>query len=178
MHDDYTMDPMDMKMEPQFGIHPHHQQDFAPDQMVEVAGEHSPNSSPSNDYSNFDFSAQSDAIYNRPFQPPFSAAQQLHPLNTNTATLWPSQITNPSEQSSPSLSLPIHRSIAPVSQSVPAPTPPVPPAPPPTRSGGSSNTSRKTLSDDDRRRMCKYHDEHPTVKQTEIGGLLLSPDLM
>ena len=166
-----------MKVEPQFGIHAHHQQDFAPDQMVDVASEHSPDNSPSNDYSNFDFNAQTDAMYNRPFQPPFSAAQQLHPLNTNTATLWPSQITNPSEQSSPSVSLPIHRSIAPVSQSVPAPTPPPPPPPPPSRSGGSLNNSRKMLSDDDRRRMCKYHDEHPTVKQTEIGGSLSCPEL-
>ena len=28
---------------------------------------------------------------------------------------------------------------------------------------------RKTLSDDDRRRMCKYAEENPTAKQTEIG---------
>jgi hypothetical protein len=36
-----------------------------------------------------------------------------------------------------------------------------------TRSGGPS--VRKTLSDDDRRRMCKYAEENPTAKQTEIG---------
>ncbi|CAD0090439.1 unnamed protein product, partial [Aureobasidium vineae] len=38
---------------------------------------------------------------------------------------------------------------------------------------GSSTRSgpcvRKTLSDDDRRRMCKYAEENPTAKQTEIG---------
>ncbi|KAH0272950.1 hypothetical protein KCU91_g6297, partial [Aureobasidium melanogenum] len=38
-----------------------------------------------------------------------------------------------------------------------------------TRSGGPS--VRKTLSDDDRRRMCKYAEENPTAKQTEIGYL-------
>ncbi|KAH0366163.1 hypothetical protein KCU65_g5593, partial [Aureobasidium melanogenum] len=38
-----------------------------------------------------------------------------------------------------------------------------------TRSGGTS--VRKTLSDDDRRRMCKYAEENPTAKQTEIGYL-------
>ncbi|CAD0113806.1 unnamed protein product, partial [Aureobasidium uvarum] len=40
-------------------------------------------------------------------------------------------------------------------------------------SAGSSTRSgpsvRKTLSDDDRRRMCKYAEENPTAKQTEIG---------
>jgi hypothetical protein len=34
----------------------------------------------------------------------------------------------------------------------------------------TSSTPRKTLTDADRRRMCLYHEEHPTVKQTEIGG--------
>ena len=159
-----------MKVENQFGLHPHSHQDFAPDPMVEITGEQSPHNSPPDDYANFDFNAETDAMYNRPFQPPFSAPQQLHPLNTNTSTLWPSQITNPPEHSSPPMNLPIHRSIAPVAQSVPAPSPP--PAPPPTRSSGSLSTSRRTLSDDDRRRMCKYHDQHPAVKQTEIGGLL------
>ncbi|KAI4726852.1 hypothetical protein E4T49_05353 [Aureobasidium sp. EXF-10728] len=42
-------------------------------------------------------------------------------------------------------------------------------------SAGSSTRSgpsvRKTLSDDDRRRMCKYAEENPTAKQTEIGYL-------
>ena len=170
MYDGYSMDPMDMKVEHPFDVqhHPRHQE-YAPDQMLEVSGEHSSNNSPENDYGNFDFNAHSDTtMYNRPFQPPFSAAQQLHPLNTNTATLWPSQITNPAESSSPPVALPIHRSIAPVTQSIPAPAPP---APSPVRQSGNSN--RKTLSDDDRRRMCRYHDEHPTVKQTEIGGSFL-----
>jgi hypothetical protein len=26
------------------------------------------------------------------------------------------------------------------------------------------------LTDQDRRRMCQYHEDNPTVKQTEIGG--------
>ena len=32
-------------------------------------------------------------------------------------------------------------------------------------------TPRRTLTDDDRRRMCEYHESHPGVKQTEIGGM-------
>jgi hypothetical protein len=38
-----------------------------------------------------------------------------------------------------------------------------------TTTGGS--TPRRTLTDDDRRRMCEYHESHPGVKQTEIGGM-------
>lgn len=32
-------------------------------------------------------------------------------------------------------------------------------------------TPRRTLTDADRRRMCLYHEEHPNVKQTEIGAM-------
>jgi hypothetical protein len=32
-------------------------------------------------------------------------------------------------------------------------------------------TPRRMLTDDDRRRMCEYHESHPGVKQTEIGGM-------
>lgn len=31
-------------------------------------------------------------------------------------------------------------------------------------------TPRRTLTDEDRRRMCVYHEEHKTAKQTDIGG--------
>ena len=40
---------------------------------------------------------------------------------------------------------------------------------PVTTTGGS--TPRRTLTDDDRRRICEYHESHPGVKQTEIGGM-------
>lgn len=42
-----------------------------------------------------------------------------------------------------------------------------------THSGRTPSTPRKLLTDADRRRMCQYHEDHPTVKQTEIGGELL-----
>jgi len=32
------------------------------------------------------------------------------------------------------------------------------------------SVSTETLTDSDRRRMCQYHEENPSVKQTEIGG--------
>ncbi|KAF3937079.1 hypothetical protein ABW19_dt0206746 [Dactylella cylindrospora] len=45
----------------------------------------------------------------------------------------------------------------------------------PTRRTSSSSTgtgnSRRTLTDADRRRMCLYHEQHPNVKQTEIGAM-------
>jgi len=47
-----------------------------------------------------------------------------------------------------------------------------PPTMTPISAGSSSRSGpsvRKTLSDDDRRRMCKYAEENPTAKQTEIG---------
>ncbi|KAK6331114.1 hypothetical protein TWF696_003184 [Orbilia brochopaga] len=43
------------------------------------------------------------------------------------------------------------------------------------RASGASNhgtgSSRRTLTDADRRRMCLYHEQHPHVKQTEIGAM-------
>lgn len=33
-----------------------------------------------------------------------------------------------------------------------------------------TTTPRRTLTDNDRRKMCQYHEDHPTKKQTEIGG--------
>ncbi|EPS44289.1 hypothetical protein H072_1719 [Dactylellina haptotyla CBS 200.50] len=43
------------------------------------------------------------------------------------------------------------------------------------RTSSSSNhgtgSSRRTLTDADRRRMCLYHEQHPHVKQTEIGAM-------
>jgi hypothetical protein len=52
-----------------------------------------------------------------------------------------------------------------------------PPTVTPVSAGSSARSGpsvRKTLSDDDRRRMCKYAEENPTAKQTEIGCKLLS----
>jgi len=37
------------------------------------------------------------------------------------------------------------------------------------------STPRRVLTDDDRRRMCEYHESHPGVKQTEIGGMSPAP---
>lgn len=158
-----------MKVEHPYGVHHSHAQrnhEYRPEQIMDIHAEQSPRNSPANEYQHFNFGTSGDGLYQRPFQPQFSAPEPLPPLNTSTPTLWPSQITNPSGQVSPPISLPTHRPIAPVTQSVPRKTPPSASS----KAANPASTSRKTLSDDDRRRMCKYHDENPTIKQTEIGG--------
>lgn len=164
MHDSFV----DVKMEHHQGLY--HDHDFGGGHMVDVAADHSPHHSPPNDYGDFGFSAsthvQMDSIYNGAMQHSFSSPQPLHSLIT--VPQWPSQITNPSESSSPPAPIPIHRPILPLSKTAPIPT--LSPAPTPSKPSHSSSTSRKTLTDSDRRKMCEYHSEHPNVKQTEIGG--------
>lgn len=59
-------------------------------------------------------------------------------------------------------------------QQVPASQPPTLMAPAQLLSNHNSSVlqpaPRRTLTDADRRRMCLYHEQHPTKKQTEIGG--------
>lgn len=167
------MDSIDMKVEHQYALHHDHDHAFRPNELADMPADHSPHTSPPHDYSAFDFTPPTDTMYSRTFQPSYSPAQSLHPLNTTT--LWPSQITNPSENTTLShVALPIHRSIAPVTRSTPASVAPQSlarnPTPTPSKPTPAVPTSRRTLSDDDRRRMCKYNEENPTVKQTEIGG--------
>ena len=168
MHEGFVS-PMDMKVEHQYGLH--HENDFGSGRMDELGNEQSspPVTSSPHEYSTFGFQAPTDSIFNRPFQSSFSSPPSLHPLNTSEATLWPSQITNPSEHSSPPISLPILRSTEAMPQKTPTSTSPSQ-ASPAARPATTLSTSRRTLSDDDRRRMCKYHEENPSVKQTEIGG--------
>ncbi|KAL9124188.1 MAG: hypothetical protein Q9217_006461 [Psora testacea] len=171
MHDIY-MNPMALKIEHQYPLHQGH--DFGSEHITSMAGDsHSPHDSPSHDYTTaFDFPspayAHSESMYSSaPYQTAYSAPQPLHPLNTTT--LWPSQLTNPSG-SSPQM-LPLQpRTLAPVTQDTPAP-PVTAPTPPPSKPIPTLPTSRKTLTDNDRRRMCKYHEDNPTVKQTEIGAI-------
>lgn len=72
---------------------------------------------------------------------------------------WPSTLsTQPSYAPVPLAPMPIPASMSHLQNSVHRTQAPSPTAP------------RRTLSDADRRRMCMYHEEHPHVKQTEIGG--------
>ena len=150
---------------------PPQDEDFSAGQWVEIANDHSPHQSPLHEYNGFGFGLMSsthvplDSIYTRPTQTAYSSNPHLHPL---IMPQWPSQITNPSEGGPPA-AIPLPRALAPTSTiTTPQSAPPALPAP-------ASSTARKTLTDQDRRRMCQYHEDHPTVKQTEIGGMFGKP---
>lgn len=166
MHESYAT--VDVKMEQQYGLR---QDDgFAAASMVQVTAE-SPRQSPRNGYGDFDFSnsvhAQIESIYSRPVQSSFSTPQPLHPLITMPQ--WPSQITNPSETSSPPPVVQLqHRPILPLSKTVPT-IPKLNTLSP--KEKPTLPSSRRTLTDSDRRKMCEYHNENPNVKQTEIGAM-------
>jgi hypothetical protein len=89
--------------------------------------------------------------------PPHTTHQQLLPLIMPSHPTWPSMLTNPASYPAPPVAIPAT-------------------APPLLKMTGTKlpaihNASpRKTLTDSDRRRMCQYHEENPSVKQTEIGG--------
>ncbi|KAK2630225.1 hypothetical protein QTJ16_001045 [Diplocarpon rosae] len=84
--------------------------------------------------------------------------QPLLPLIMPSHQTWPSMLTNPATYSTPPVA--ISSTVAPLVK------------------GNSKkqqahhpiSSPRKTLTDSDRRRMCQYHEENPSVKQTEIGG--------
>jgi hypothetical protein len=96
-------------------------------------------------------------LYTTQMQPPRTTHPQLQPL---IMPQWPSMLTSQSTY------------VPPIFPSAPVPITPASATPVSATSTHSrtSSTPRKTLTDQDRRRMCLYHEEHPTVKQTEIGG--------
>ena len=154
---DMAMDSIVMKLEQ------NHDDDFPAGQWVEIASDHSPHQSPLHEYNGFGFLASAhvplDSIYTRPNQTTYSSNPPLHPL---IMPQWPSQITNPSEGGPPA-AIPLPRVLAPTSAIT------TPQSAPAASSASASTTARKTLTDQDRRAMCQFHEDHPTVKQTEIG---------
>ena len=165
MHDSYAVN---IKMEQHYGLH--HDDDFAAASLVEVTTDSPHNPSPTqNDYADFDFSnsvAQLDSMYNRPLPSSYSNPQASHPLIHMPQ--WPSQITSPSETSSPPPVVQLqHRPILPLSKTVPTMQKLATVSP---KEKPVLSSSRRTLTDSDRRKMCEYHNENPNVKQTEIGG--------
>ncbi|CAF9908861.1 MAG: hypothetical protein HETSPECPRED_008753 [Heterodermia speciosa] len=163
---------MAMKTEPHHGLPP--AEEFGADHWVEIAGE-SPHHSPLHDFNGFGYISPShlpqDSPHNRSYQNSYFVPHPLHPLNIPQ---WPSQLTNPSEHSPPvPIPAPSVRPIAPAT-SIPTLQPAraasVTPAPDP-KPHPPQPTARKTLTDNDRRRMCQYHEDNPSVKQTEIGAM-------
>ena len=154
----------------------HHEGDFSHGHWVEINDFHSAHEqSPAHEYASYGFVSTQhhglplESTYRRSMPPLYSGPQHPQPLFT---AQWPSMLTNPSSQGPPTMPVPAPP-LAPVSTFATAhPLPPLTtpasvsaPAPPP-----APTTQRRTLTDQDRRRMCQYHEDHPNVKQTEIGG--------
>lgn len=151
-------------------LHHHHQQDQSFEdhsanwQHDGGAYNHSQHQSPVQDfshhglpYSNSYTPLPMEPLYPQGMHPPRTTHPQLQPL---IMPQWPSMLTSQSTY------------VPPIFPSAPVPITPASATPVSATSTHSrtSSTPRKTLTDQDRRRMCLYHEEHPTVKQTEIGG--------
>jgi hypothetical protein len=116
--------------------------------------------SPINDYTGFVFASSPvmpmEPAYSMSIPQPYTS-QQLLPLSMPSQ--WPSMLsTQPGFAPVPLAPMPPMQSMA------------APPPPPHNTHYVTTSTPRRTLTDADRRRMCLYHEENPTVKQTEIGG--------
>jgi hypothetical protein len=124
------------------------------------SGFNSQHQSPIHEHDGFAFNPiPMDSMYSSSMPPPRTNYQSLQPLVTPQ---WPSMLTSQSSYNGPIFS------------STPIPSAPVSaPVSAPPATGRTSSTPRKTLTDHDRRRMCLYAEEHPNVKQTEIGGKII-----
>ncbi|KAF7163942.1 hypothetical protein CNMCM5623_008603 [Aspergillus felis] len=113
--------------------------------------------SPPMDYSGFGYGVMPlDTPYGVSIPPPYASLPLTMPSNT-----WPSMLTTQPQFP--------EQGLAPIP--IPASAAPVTPVQPPRKSSTSGSTPRRTLTDEDRRRMCLYHEEHKTAKQTDIGAL-------
>jgi len=92
--------------------------------------------------------------------PPQSRMTSLQNLQPLMVPPWPSQLVNNSPYHTPVYS---HTPTSANSITTPVSAPPT--------TGRNTDRPRKTLTDADRRRMCKYAEDNPNVKQTEIGGM-------
>ncbi|CAI9636889.1 unnamed protein product [Alternaria burnsii] len=153
--------------------HQHHHQEPFEDHHSGWHGDNGYNphhQSPVQDYNGFNNFAPlpMEPIYGTGMHPPHqthptprTTHPQLQPLIMPQMPQWPSMLTSQSTYQAslfPSAPLPITpASATPVSAS--------------STHSRTSSTPRKTLTDSDRRRMCQYHEENPTVKQTEIGAM-------
>ena len=148
----------------------HYSGDYSNNPWAEMSDYNSPHSqSPAAELHSYGFvpSPTEHGMHLEPFARPmhsiYSGAQNTQPLFT---AQWPSMLTNPSSQPQPPPMAAPPPPIAPVTTFATAtPLPPLT-TPQPTH----HTSSRRTLTDQDRRRMCQYHEDNPTVKQTEIGG--------
>ena len=132
--------------------------------MGDMRGSHA-HSTPIHEFHGFHFGSPSilpvEPNYNVSIPPPYSSHQQLQPL---IMPQWPSVLAgqHSSSYSAPPLA---------TAPTLPTPISSAPYSATPTPVTASGPTPRRTLTDNDRRRMCKYAEDNPTMKQTEIGGI-------
>jgi hypothetical protein len=145
--------------------HHHHQDSFEDHSGWAQPGPYDHHhQSPVHDFNGFNSYAPlpMEPMYNTTMHPPHHPPRTTHPqLQPLIMPQWPSMLTSQSSY------------VPPIFPSAPVPNTPASATPvsaTSTHSGRTSSTPRKTLTDQDRRRMCQYHEDHPTVKQTEIGG--------
>ena len=136
---------------------------------------HSHHQSPAHEYGGFAFSTPQvplEPTFTHGMPHPRTTHQQLQPLVMPPQ--WPSMLTSQSTYQQSIIPTASASSTTPLSAGTSLSAPASAPAsvPPPTsrRPSQTGSTPRKTLTDADRRRMCLYHEENPTTKQTEIGG--------
>jgi hypothetical protein len=148
----------------------HHHQDHYDDHNTpwhDNAAYNPHHQSPVQDYHGFNGYAPlpMEPMYGTGMHPPHhpqSTPRTTHPqLQPLIMPQWPSMLTSQSTYQPP------------IFPSAPVPITPASATPVSATSTHSrtSSTPRKTLTDSDRRRMCQYHEDNPTVKQTEIGGM-------
>ncbi|KAH7135102.1 hypothetical protein B0J11DRAFT_152909 [Dendryphion nanum] len=127
---------------------------------------HSQHQSPVQDFNGLPYTSSyaplpMEPIYTTGMHPPRTTHAQLQPL---IMPQWPSMLASQGNNN--------QNYVPPIYSSTPIPITPASATPVSATSTRShSSTPRKTLTDADRRRMCLYHEEHPTVKQTEIGAM-------
>ncbi|CAE7014342.1 hypothetical protein PTNB73_01112 [Pyrenophora teres f. teres] len=165
-----------LQMDHEHHHHHHHHQEPFEDHHAAWHGDGGYNPhhhSPVQDYSGFSTFAPlpMEPLYGTGMHPPHQTHQthqtprtthpQLQPLIMPQMPQWPSMLTSQSTYQ------------APLFPSAPPPITPASATPVSASSTHSrtSSTPRKTLTDSDRRRMCQYHEDNPTVKQTEIGAM-------
>jgi hypothetical protein len=155
-------------MDPMFVKEQHQDDQYGNSQWMEVNAYNSPyTQSPAHKYNAFGFTmgpsyemSHEMPMENRPMPPLYTTHQ---PQQSLIAAQWPNMIINPSTGKAPP-PMAVPPLLAPVSSF--AATHSLPPLTTPIL----TSLARRKLTDQDRQRMCQYHDENPTVKQTEIGG--------
>ncbi|RAK87951.1 centromere binding protein B [Aspergillus costaricaensis CBS 115574] len=161
--------------------------DFAQTSWLDIGGFSPSEQSPTLDYQAFGYGVVPlDPSYSVDIPPPYEGLPIAMPPPPSS---WPSMLSNQGPFPEPGMSA------VPLMQAPPtlAPVPTIPAVPRKASiskastgksttgksssgksSSGKSNsnpTPRRTLTDEDRRRMCLYHEENKTAKQTDIGAL-------